>query len=159
MQDSTMRRPSFISCKAYPELGSVAYRQWRADSHCRLLHGYALSFEFKFRAATLDVRNWVMDFGGLKNLEAFLKDQFDHTLLVALDDPELETFRDLGCKGLARVREFDALGCERLSLAILEYVNEVYLPTELGTEECKRIECIEVTVRETVKNWALTTIG
>ena len=25
-----------------------AFRQWRADSHCRFMHGYSLEFEFVF---------------------------------------------------------------------------------------------------------------
>lgn len=146
----------YVSCKAYPELGSVAYRQWKADSHCNKIHGYALSFTFEFEATDLDARNWVVDFGGLKNLEAFLKDQFDHTFLVANDDPELETFKALGEKGLAKIRFFDALGCERLSEALIEYVNQVYIPNEFGTSEAERIRCFKVEVRETVKNWAYT---
>ena len=78
----------YISTKTYRQIGPVAYRQWRADSHCRLIHGYALSFHFEFECDTLDARNWCMDFGGLKPLKALLEDWFDHTLLVAEDDPQ-----------------------------------------------------------------------
>ena len=59
----------YISTKTYTHLGPVAYRQWRAESHCNLVHGYALSFHFEFESDTLDARNWVMDFGGLKPLK------------------------------------------------------------------------------------------
>lgn len=52
---------------------SVAFRQWRAESHCRLLHGYALAFKFTFEAEELDVRNWVVDFGALKSLKGILE--------------------------------------------------------------------------------------
>ena len=45
----------YISTKTYKHLGPVAYRQWRADSHCNLIHGYALSFHFEFEADTLAV--------------------------------------------------------------------------------------------------------
>ena len=56
----------FRSTKTYGhEMGfSCAFRQHRADSHCRLVHGYALAFHFEFEATELDVRNWVVDFGG-----------------------------------------------------------------------------------------------
>ena len=47
-----------------------AFRQWRADSHCKFLHGYSFEFEFEFGAHELDERNWVVDFGGLKELES-----------------------------------------------------------------------------------------
>ncbi len=48
----------YISTKTYKQIGPVAYRQWRADSHCNLIHGYALSFHFEFECDTLDARNW-----------------------------------------------------------------------------------------------------
>ena len=71
---------------------SCAFRQWRADSHCNLIHGYALQFEFLFGGEELDERNWIVDFGGLKPLKEWLKYMFDHTYLLASDDPEFETF-------------------------------------------------------------------
>ena len=58
---------------------STCFRQWRADSHCKFLHGYALEFKITF-AGELDQRNWVMDFGGLKDFKLFLEKTFDHTL-------------------------------------------------------------------------------
>ena len=71
----------YISTKTYNQIGPVAYRQWRADSHCNLVHGYALSFYFEFESDTLDVRNWVMDFGGLRPLKDKLEEWFDHTFI------------------------------------------------------------------------------
>ena len=69
------------------EIGlSACFRQWRADSHCRFLHGYALAIKFVFAANELDVRNWVVDFGSLKSLKSQLEDTFDHKLLVAEND-------------------------------------------------------------------------
>ena len=84
------RTYAFTSTKEYVDEFPVAYRQWRADSHCNLIHGYAFSMKFWFGTDDLDVRNWVADYGGLKELKAVLKDQFDHTLLVAEDDPEFD---------------------------------------------------------------------
>ncbi len=31
----------YISTKEYKDAFPVAYSQWRADSHCNLIHGYA----------------------------------------------------------------------------------------------------------------------
>lgn len=61
----------YISTKQYGhELGlSCAFRQWKADSHCKYIHGYALAFKFKFETDTLDSNNWVVDFGNLKELK------------------------------------------------------------------------------------------
>lgn len=104
----------FVSTKTYGhELGlSAVFRQWRADSHCNQLHGYALSFTFWFEADELDDRNWVVDFGGLDSLKRWLKDMFDHTLVIADDDPEGKELTRLHQAGLADVRIVDDVGCE-----------------------------------------------
>lgn len=104
----------YHSTKTYGhELGfSACFRQWRADSHCKLLHGYALSFTFVFHAQELDHRNWVVDFGGLKMLKLGLEGYFDHKLLVAEDDPYRETFETMSTFKLAEVRILPKVGCE-----------------------------------------------
>ena len=104
----------FLSTKTYGhEIGlSACFRQHRAESHCNLLHGYALAVKFIFAATELDVRHWVVDFGSLKSLKGWLEDTFDHTLLVAEDDPALETFQELDKAGLARVVVVEHTGCE-----------------------------------------------
>jgi len=142
----------YISTKTYKQLGPVAYRQWRADSHCNMIHGYALSFHFEFESDTLDVRNWVMDFGGLKPLKNLLEDWFDHTLLVAQDDPMREHLLDLGRNRLAKITEVEKTGCEGIADFLYEYVNTIFLP---GYGEKDRIWCSRVEVRETDSNMAM----
>ena len=78
----------YVSTKEYINAFPVAYRQWRADSHCNLIHGYSFSMKFYFGTNDLDARNWAADYGGLKELKKILEEQFDHTLLVAEDDLE-----------------------------------------------------------------------
>jgi 6-pyruvoyl-tetrahydropterin synthase len=80
------RQYTYTSTKEYHDAFPCAYRQWRADSHCNLIHGYSFSMKFYFGTDNLDVRNWAADYGGLKELKAVLESQFDHTLLVAEDD-------------------------------------------------------------------------
>lgn len=143
---------NYISTKTYKHLGPVAYRQWRADSHCNMLHGYALSFHFEFAAETLDARNWVIDFGGLRPLKGLLEDWFDHTLLVAEDDPQRDELIKLGELGLAKITEVEKTGCEGIAGYLYEYINTIFLP------ECdggKRVWCTRVEVRETDSNMAM----
>lgn len=106
-----------ISTKTYGHnVGlSCAFRQWRAPSHCSFLHGYALAFKFTFVASELDERNWVVDFGGLKSLKAQLELAFDHTTVVAQDDPELEWFQEAERRGILRLVVADSTGCERFA--------------------------------------------
>ncbi len=91
---------------------SCAFRQWRADSHCNLIHGYALGFEITFESSRLNEQNWVIDFGDLGLLKKYLKETFDHTTVIAHDDPEYETFLMLDNLNLIDLRVIDNVGCE-----------------------------------------------
>lgn len=138
---------TFTSERGY----AVAYRQWRADSHCNKIHGYALGFHFEFEADDLDARNWVVDFGSLKSLKANLDDWFDHTCLVAMDDPEIETFRMLHDKKLIKMVEVEKTGCEGLSEWLYRYIDEMWMPDNGYACRCR---IIKVEVRETPSNSA-----
>ena len=122
-----MNGKRFYSGKTYTHATghSCAFRQWRADSHCNLIHGYSLQFEFTFGCDELDERNWAVDFGGLKPLKEWLKHMFDHTYLVARDDPEMETVQMLNDKGLIDMRVVDATGCERFAEMAFDEANEI----------------------------------
>lgn len=97
------------------ELGSCAFRQWRAThSHCHFLHGYQLKAKFWFGGSELDEKNWLVDFGGLKELKAKLQDTFDHTMCIAADDPQLELFKELERRDAIVLRIFEnGVGIER----------------------------------------------
>ena len=107
----------FTSTKTYGhEIGlSCTFRQWRAQSHCRFLHGYALAVRLEFEATDLDGRNWVVDFGSLKSFKGWLETTFDHTTLVAVDDPKLDLFRKMDEAGLIQLVEVEATGCEKFA--------------------------------------------
>jgi 6-pyruvoyltetrahydropterin/6-carboxytetrahydropterin synthase len=93
---------------------SCCFRQWRADSHCNQLHGYSLSFELVFRGE-LDERNWVIDFGGLDEIKDFLGHWFDHTTVVAADDPKIRWFESAQGNGLLDLRIMPDVGCEKFA--------------------------------------------
>jgi 6-pyruvoyltetrahydropterin/6-carboxytetrahydropterin synthase len=119
------RRPVYRSTKTYDhsEGLSCCFRQWRAtDSHCRLVHGYALAFRFVFATDELDERNWCFDFGGLKPIRSWLHDMFDHTMIVAEDDPHLPDFRSLAEKGLLALRVLPQVGCEATAKYVFDHV-------------------------------------
>jgi 6-pyruvoyltetrahydropterin/6-carboxytetrahydropterin synthase len=158
----------YVSTKSYgPSEGfAVCYRQWKADRKeggsgpyphneipgCCALHGYALSFYFEFECETLDARNWVVDFGGLRSFKEFLKETFDHTMLVAEDDPEFETFQLLHDKAMAKMVVVEKTGCEALAEFLVNYLNEIWLPENYGNRT--DIRCRKAEVRETPSNSA-----
>lgn len=144
----------YVSTKRYGhEAGfSICYRQHKADSHCKFLHGYSLAFEFEFESPTLDVRNWVCDFGGFRTLKEFLEDYFDHTLLVAEDDPQKQAFYDIQGMGLAQAREIEKTGCEGIAEFLFWYINETWLPDNGYPDH---VFCRRVRVFETPNNSAM----
>lgn len=105
---------------------SCCFRQWRAESHCSQIHGYALGFRFVFGATHLDDKGWVCDFGALKELKKNLENDFDHVLAVAGDDPQLEVFKKLAEAGVARVAMFpNGVGCERFAQRAFGFARQV----------------------------------
>lgn len=116
----------FYSTKTYNnDRGlSCCFRQWRSThSHCSLLHGYSIGIKLIFECESLDERNWVMDFGGLKDFKNWAEYMFDHTLLVAEDDPQLEQIQSLS--NIAHVRVVPAVGCERFAEMAYNKMSEV----------------------------------
>lgn len=103
---------------------SCCFRQWRADSHCNMLHGYALAFKFTFEANELDDRNWVIDFGALGDIKDWLEKVFDHTVLVATDDPEYDWYVKAQVRGLMRLSIFQHVGCEAVAQSVYQWVQQ-----------------------------------
>lgn len=111
----------FYSTKTYTMGFSCAFRQWKAESHCRLVHGYGLQFKFMFSAEQLDETGWCVDFGSLKSLKGILEDTFDHTTLIAKDDPQRDYFEEGHKRGVLDLRILPRVGCE----AFAYYVSEI----------------------------------
>ena len=98
---------------------SCSFRQFRASSHCRFLHGYSLEIKLEFQAKNLDERNWVVDFGGLKNLEKQFRETFDHKTIIDKNDPHIAWFKmgeNLGILQLVILE--DGVGCEMFALKV-----------------------------------------
>ena len=96
---------SFTSTKIL-ELGSCAFRQPKAESHCKFLHGYRLTAKFWFKANQLDENNWVVDFGSLDHLKKLLKKQFDHTTVIDKNDPYIDSFKVMDGVGIEKFAEY-----------------------------------------------------
>jgi len=132
--------------KSYKEFNgySTAFRQHLADSHCRFIHGYALKFKVWFEG-DLDHRNWVVDFGCFKRngVKDWMKEQFDHTTVVAKDDPELQVFEDLNSKGLIQLRVMDDVGCEKFAEFVFKYLNEKIFEETNGRVNVHKVQCWE----------------
>ena len=151
---------SFISTKIFDGFSCV-FRQWKAEgTHCKYLHGYGVSFKVWFQGE-LDEKNWVWDFGGMKrakgtidgmNPKAWMDYMFDHTLIVAEDDPYVEGWKALDTHGLAQVRVIPAVGAERFAQYVFEKID-----TFIKEETEGRVKVIKVEFMEHGKNSAIFT--
>lgn len=144
----------YLSTKTYGnDRGlSCCFRQWRSThSHCSLLHGYSIGIKLIFESETLDDRNWVMDFGGLKAFKEWSEYMFDHTLVIAYDDPHLEKFQALASLGLqdqggvCDIRVVEAVGCEKFSETAFMKMKDILETFQRGEsytlENGKTFEC------------------
>jgi 6-pyruvoyltetrahydropterin/6-carboxytetrahydropterin synthase len=147
----------FQSSKVFDGFSTV-FRQWKAETtHCRFVHGYGISFKVYFEG-DLDERNWVWDFGGMKRAKtqidgmspkAWMDYMFDHTLIVAEDDPFKNAFIEMGEAGAAQVRIIPATGAEKFAEYIFNKINEF-----VKTETDNRVRVIKVKFMEHGKNAA-----
>ena len=125
------------------ELGSCAFRQPLADSHCKYLHGYHLTAKFWFTSDKLDKNNWVVDFGGLKGLKEFLRKQFDHTTCISTSDPHVDKFKKLAKEGICDLRLMDGVGIEKFAeFCHASADNFVALATDMRCR-CTKVELFE----------------
>ena len=138
---------------------SCCFRQWKAeDTHCKYLHGYGVSFRVTFEG-NLDHRNWVWDFGGMKRAKTLIDDMqpkawmdymFDHTVLVAKDDPMLNYFNNLDDYGAIQLRIVNATGAEKFAEFIFHKLNNF-----VKTETNERVKVAQVEFMEHGKNTAI----
>ena len=138
---------------------SCCFRQWKAEStHCRFMHGYGVSFRVTFEG-DLDERNWVWDFGGMKRAKtlidgmqpkAWMDYMFDHTVIVAKDDPKLSGFQNMEIMNVIQLRTVEATGAEKFAEFIFHKLNRFVL-----TETQDRVRVAQVEFMEHGKNTAI----
>ena len=136
----------FYSTKTYGnDRGlSCCFRQWRAThSHCSLMHGYSIGIKLTFECDTLDDKNWCMDFGGLKEFKEWADHMFDHTMIIAEDDPFIESFKLMGQAGAAQVRILPAVGAEKFAEYVYNKLQEFVNQETEGRVKIARVEFME----------------
>ena len=147
----------FQSSKVFDGFSTV-FRQWKAkETHCRFLHGYGVSFKVYFEGE-LDEKNWVWDFGGMKRAKtlidgkqpkAWMDYMFDHTVIIAEDDPGMGGWETMNKLEVIQLRVIPATGAEKFSEFIFNKLNEF-----VHTETEGRVRVTKVKFMEHGKNAA-----
>lgn len=123
---------------------SCCFRQWKAEgTHCRFIHGYAIEFKVTFECDSLDNRNWVFDFGNTAAMKDTLAHLFDHTLVVAADDPKLYGFREMEEEGIIQMRVLPEVSCEKFAEAVAILLGPIVRKMTSDRVRIKKVKCIE----------------
>jgi len=141
----------FQSSKVFDGFSTV-FRQHSAEgTHCRFVHGYGISFKVYFEGE-LDHRNWVWDFGGMKRAKtlidgmqpkAWMDYMFDHTLIVAENDPAINAFKQMDTAGVAQVRVIPATGAEKFAEFIFNKLNTFVFEETGGRVRVTKVKFME----------------
>ena len=84
-----------------------------------------------------------MDFGGLKELKAWLQDKFDHKMALDKNDPQIGKLKELEKHDLAEVRIFDGVGAEMFAKHAFDFADELIKRKTEGRCFVESVECME----------------
>lgn len=125
-----------------------AHRAWAQGGNCVFLHGYERSFELTFEAEALEIgTGFVVDFSRLKGIRKLLESQFDHTTVIAEDDPMLAEFERMHELGVMDLRVMTQAGMEGAAQWVLENA-DAFIRRDTGG----RVRVVRVLARESRKN-------
>lgn len=169
---------SFTCTKEFKDF-PFAHRQPNHKGHCSLIHGHNWSFSITFVCDKLDENLFVVDFGELKWVKAWLEEKFDHTLVLNTDDPFLNHLgfhlqdatdrinpENKQCRNLAKIVTVPNCGAEGLAQFVYGCLNakmssvtaskkESLLTQEALDDYVRRgVRVLAVTVHEDSKNSA-----
>ena len=141
----------FQSSKVFDGFSTV-FRQWKATTtHCRFVHGYGISFKVYFEG-DLDERNWVWDFGGMKRAKtkidgmspkAWMDYMFDHTMIIAEDDPYIKAFKQMAEAGVVQIRIIPATGAEKFAEYVYNKINDFVHEETEGRVRVTKVKFME----------------
>lgn len=150
----------FKSTKSFGPI-STCHRNWMAASNenrdsrkCSWIHGYSRRVKITFEG-DLDEFTWVQDFGDLKELKNMIEDAWDHKVLIASNDPMLDTILEMDRLNLIKVTVMDVTkgygpGIETSCKWVADIANNL-----VGTKSNGRVKVSKVEIWEHENNSAI----
>lgn len=126
----------------------AGHRQHLHDGHCAKIHGHDWGFDIVIGCREYDEFGFVLDFGKLEFVKKFFTDHFDHTLLLARNDPA-RPFLEEHLAKFAKIVVVDSVSCEGLSRFAFNELNSL-----IRSVSKDRAFLISITVLEDSKNSA-----
>jgi 6-pyruvoyltetrahydropterin/6-carboxytetrahydropterin synthase len=105
---------AMLTCqKTYADI-PFAHRQHTHDGHCALVHGHNWAITLTFACTRPDENGFVVDFGKLQFLRAWIAEHLDHACVFNYDDPWRERLV-AAAPGAWKVYVVDRCSCEGLA--------------------------------------------
>lgn len=119
-----------LSCfKTYKDI-PFAHRQPLHKGACSKIHGHNWSITVEFEASALDINGFVVDFGKLKYLKAFIDSQLDHACLFAKEDTEVQALAESDFSPLFKIVWVDNASCEGIALYLYQQFSNLLKENE-----------------------------
>lgn len=124
------------------------HRSWTNEGKRFFLHGYERTFEIEFACAQTEPgTDLVVGPDTLEEIREALRKQFDHTTLIAADDPERDLFELLAERGVIDLRIMDSTGMERSAAWVFDTVESIVVRATQG-----RVWVSQIKARESHSN-------
>lgn len=118
------------------------HRSWANQGKRFFLHGYERTFEVEFACAETE-SGTVVDSSAVKEIRASLRCQFDHTTLIAADDPQRDLFELLAERGVIDLRIMDNTGMEGSAAWVFDTAKQIVGLATAGQVWVSRIKARE----------------
>jgi 6-pyruvoyltetrahydropterin/6-carboxytetrahydropterin synthase len=116
-------------------------RVWTGTGKQAFLHGYERTFEIEFACAETEPGSGlVVNNECIKTIRAALRFQFDHTTLVAADDPQRDLFELMAINGVIDLRIMDNTGTQCCAAWVFDTAERIVGPATQGRVWVSRIE-------------------
>jgi 6-pyruvoyltetrahydropterin/6-carboxytetrahydropterin synthase len=131
------------------------HRSWAHPGKRFFLHGCERTFEVEFACAeTEPSTGLVVDGSALNAVRTALRYQFDHTTLIAADDPQCDLFELLAKRGVIDLRIMDNTGMEGSAAWVFETAERI-----VGLATGGRVWVSRIEARESRNNVVTLTAG
>ena len=131
------------------------HRSWANQGKRFFLHGYEWTFEAEFACAETEPDTGeVVDSSAVREIRAALRYQFDHTTLIAVDDPQRDLFELLAERGVIDLRIMDNTGMEGSAAWVFDTAEQI-----VGLATAGRVWVSRIKARESRNHVVTLTAG
>ena len=132
-----------LTCsKVYKDI-PFAHRQPLHKGNCSKIHGHNWSIIIEFEAKELDANGFVVDFGNLKYIKAFIDEHLDHACLFSKEDSQVQDLSQSEFNDLFKILWVDNASCEGIAQFLFETFSQLVKEKEAGRVYIRSLKLYE----------------